>query len=64
MIGNIRYFSKIRLTSLSTKRAVDVFLNRGKNQYSKNNKSLLLKEKIPDYKELYKAKSSNNKQNK
>lgn len=64
MIGKIRHFTNIRLTNLSTKKAVDVFLNRGKNQYSKNNKSLLLKEKIPDYKELYKAKSSNNKQKK
>ena len=63
MIGNIRHFTKTRLTNLSTKKAVDVFLNRGKNQYSKNNKSLFLNEKIPDYKELYKANRLITKQN-
>lgn len=63
MIGKIRHFTNIRLTNLSTKKAVDVFLNRSKNKHFKNNKTSHPKEKIPDYKKLYKAKSSNNKQN-
>ena len=57
MIGNIRHFTKIRLTSLSTKRAVDVFLDSAKIQHSKKNILLLSKEKIPNYKELYKDSS-------
>ena len=36
MIAKIRYFTNIRLTNLSTKKAVDVFLNRKKCVHKSN----------------------------